>query len=125
MSSATRHIPIYTSRGDVGALLVYPYLYNPDGEWIGWVTADRVVYSVQGRYAGRLSEDWRILRRRSFELTEPRRTPPPAPGRFRPPALLPLAPQLAELPQGQVDVLQEEPDLLPPLDLGELREDLD
>ncbi|HEX7973733.1 MAG TPA: hypothetical protein VF498_04925 [Anaerolineales bacterium] len=125
MSTATPLIPIYTTGGDVGALLVYPYLYNIDGEWIGWVTADRIVYSVHGHYAGRLSEEWRILRRRSLELTQPRRIPPPPPGRFRPPALLPLAPQMPEVPQGQVDVLQEEPDLLPPLDLGELREDLD
>jgi hypothetical protein len=50
-------IPIYTSRGDAEAFLVYPYLYNRSGEWIGWVTADRQVYSVLGFYVGDLTAE--------------------------------------------------------------------
>ena len=37
-------IPVYTSRGDAEAFLVYPYLFNRLGEWSGWVTAERQVY---------------------------------------------------------------------------------
>ena len=41
-----RIIPIYSSRGEVEAFLVFPYLFNRSGEWIGWVTPQREVYSV-------------------------------------------------------------------------------
>ena len=41
-------IPIYTSRGDAEAFLDYPYLFNRIGDWIGWVTPKRDVYSVLG-----------------------------------------------------------------------------
>ena len=41
-------IPIYTSKGDAEAFLDYPYLYNRTGDWIGWVTSKRDVYSVLG-----------------------------------------------------------------------------
>ena len=41
-------VPVYNSHGDAEAYLDYPYLHNKMGEWIGWVTADRQVYSVLG-----------------------------------------------------------------------------
>jgi hypothetical protein len=31
-------IPIYTSKGDAEAFLLYPYLFNRSGDWIGFVT---------------------------------------------------------------------------------------
>ena len=43
---------------------MYPYLYNTQGEWIGWVTPQREVYSILGVFVGRLSNDPRILGKR-------------------------------------------------------------
>lgn len=106
--------PIYTTRGDMGAVLVYPYLYSPQGEWIGWVTAQREVYAVTGKYVGELSPDFRILRRLALTQTRPPRTPPAPPPGIRLPAHFPLPPLMAELPIGMFDVLDEEPERLPP-----------
>jgi hypothetical protein len=120
-----RLIPIYTTQGDVGAFLAYPNLFNRDGEWIGWVTAQREVYSVHGHYAGILNDDPRILRKLSEGIGSPRMDPPPFPGQITLPATIPLAPFMPELPIGFMDVLQDAPELLPSIDFGELREDMD
>jgi hypothetical protein len=125
MTKTRRLIPIYTTPGDVGAYLVYPYLYNNRGEWVGWVTSDRDVYSVLGNYIGWLSDDPRILRKRSYDFTNPRKTSPQAPARIRVPATNPLAPMMAELSYTTVDVLEEEPERLSTLDADDLREDMD
>ena len=111
--------------GDVGAFLAYPQIYDPTGEWIGFVTADREVYSVLGQYVGYLSEDRRILRPRT--LTSPRAQvePPTRPPKIRPPAIAPLAPLMRELTLSTVDVLLEEPERLHTQDTGELRPDLE
>ncbi|MGE5251922.1 MAG: 4-fold beta flower protein, partial [Bacteroidota bacterium] len=118
-------IPIYSSRGDTDAFLAYPYIFNRNGEWIGWVTAKREVYSVLGYYVGYLSKDPRILRKRATSTLKPRLQPPPHPGRIRIPANVPLAPLLSELTHSVIDVLAEEPDRLHTMDAGELRQDLD
>jgi hypothetical protein len=119
-------IPIYTSKGDAVAFLAYPYLYNRSGEWIGWVTPKRDVYSVLGFYVGTLTNDPRILRRRVTAPLKPRLAPPPPPPiKVYPFATIPLAPLMSELTFSTVDVLLEEPELLHTLDLGELKEDLD
>jgi hypothetical protein len=77
-------------------------------------------------YVGYYSKDNRILRKQSDAFSQERRTPPVAPlGRITIPAHVPLAPLMAELPFGVIDVLMEQPELLPPLDFGEGREDLD
>jgi hypothetical protein len=118
-------IPIYTTQGDAEAFLAYPYLFNRNGEWIGWVTPHREVYSVLGYYVGYLSNDPRILRKRATSTLKPRLTPPPPPPKIYPPATVPLAPLMSELPQSIIDVLQEEPERLHTLDSGELRPDLE
>jgi hypothetical protein len=127
MPSANRRkaIPIYSTIGDVDAILVYPYIFNLSGEWIGWITADRDIFSVHGHYVGWLSSDPRILRKRSSGHIVSRRMPPSAPQRITPPASFPLAPMLPELPFGVIDVLADAPDLLPCLDYGDLRDDMD
>ncbi|HEY6073562.1 MAG TPA: hypothetical protein VIV15_09270 [Anaerolineales bacterium] len=117
-------IPVYSSRGDTEAFLMYPYLYNRSGEWIGWVTSRREVYSVLGYYVGYLSDDPRILRKRATSTLKPRLRPPTAPPRLRPPATIALAPLMSELSHSVIDVLAEEPERLHTLDTGELREDL-
>lgn len=126
MNSTPSIIPLYTSRGDVEAFLVYPYLFNRLGEWIGWVTAGREVYSVLGAYVGQLSDDRRILRKRILDPAPPNRTPPPPPPqKIYPPATVPLAPLMKELEFSFVDVLLEEPERLHTADSGELKQDMD
>jgi hypothetical protein len=119
-----RIIPIYSSRGEVDAYLVFPYLFNRSGEWIGLVTPQREVYSVLGSYVGFLTNDPRIVRKRSEDAIKPRLKMPPSPGRISLPATTPLAPLMSDLPQGLVDILVEEPDRLHTIDSGELREDM-
>jgi hypothetical protein len=125
MNNTPKIIAIYTSRGDPGAFLMYPYLYNTQGEWIGWVTPQREVYSILGVFVGRLSNDPRILGKRVEEYTHPKRMPPLIPERIYPPASVPLAPLMPELSYDTVDILYEEPELLHTLDAGDLRKDLD
>jgi hypothetical protein len=120
-----RIIPIYSSRGEVEVFLVFPYLFNRNGEWIGWVTSQRDVYSVLGFYVGTLTSDPRIVRKRSDDALKPNLRVPPPPGRLSIPAHLPLAPLMSDLPHSLVDVLVEEPGRLHTMDSGELREDLD
>ena len=103
----------------------YPYLYNISGEWIGFVTEDKEVYSVLGNYVGYLGDGPRILRSRAYSFDKPRLTPPPHPGRITAPATVPLAPMMSELTYSTIDLLDEEPERLTTVDAGELREDMD
>jgi len=123
--SKSKLIPIYTSHGDVGGYLLYPYIYSTQGEWIGWVTSDRMVYSVHGHYVGMLSSGPRILRSRETIAGNPPMKPPPTPSPIRPPTHVPLAPPLSEVKLNMIDVLEEAPQLLPPADFGEFRQDMD
>jgi hypothetical protein len=123
--SQHRIIPVYSSRGEVEAFLVFPYLFNRSGEWIGWITAQREVYSVLGAYVGFLTNDPRIVRRRSEDELRPRLKIPPPPGRINTPATIPLAPLMSDLTHSLVDVLVEQPERLHTLDSGELRDDMD
>lgn len=123
--SQQRIIPIYSSRGEVEAFLVFPYLFNRSGEWIGCVTSQKEVYSVLGVYVGFLTNDPRIVRHRSEDALRPRLKMTPPPGRLPTPANLPLAPLMSDLTHSMVDVLVEEPERLHTVDSGEFREDLD
>jgi len=119
-------VPIFTTKGDVGAFLAYPYLFSCEGDWIGWISSDRVVYSTHGNYVGWLADGPRILRKLADGYTRPRMDIiPPFTLKIITPALSPLPPMMAELTFGEMDVLQDRPDLLPPVDFGELREDMD
>ncbi len=117
-------IAIYNSHGDPDAFLEYPYIFNRYGDWVGFVTPKRQVYSVLGNYVGYLTNDPRILRRTSTASLKSRSRIPPAPPRIVPPPSVPLAPLMSEVPPGAIDVLLEEPERLHPVDAGELREDL-
>jgi len=120
-----RTIPVFASNGEVEAFLVFPYLYNRSGEWIGWVTPKREVYSVMGNYVGALTNDPRITRKRAEDETRSRLQPPPKPERIAAPASVPLAPMMSDLPHSLIDILLDDPDRLHTLDGGELREDMD
>jgi hypothetical protein len=125
MASQIALIPIYTTRGDLGAFLAYPYLFNISGEWIGWVTSEREVYSVFGGYVGWLGNGPRILRKQADSYGRTRQSVPQPPEPISPPANVPLAPLMPELPMGIIDVLDEDPDLMPCIDFGEERMDLE
>ena len=118
-------IPIYTTPGDWSALLVFPYIFNPIGEWIGFITSNREVFDVDGVYVGWLTDEPRVLRKRIIEGELPRRAVPDPPKRVRPPATVPLPPMMAELPFEIIDVLDEEPERLHTSDTGEFKEDMD
>jgi hypothetical protein len=118
-------IPIYSSKGDADAFLAYPYLFDRQGEWIGWVTPDREVYSILGQYVGELTPEPRILRKRIQEKVRPNRTSPPCPAKIYPPATVRLAPLMGELAFGIMDVLLEEPERLHTPDTGEQKQDMD
>ena len=118
-------IPIYTTRGDAEAFLSYPYLFNRMGEWVGWVTPGRDVYSIIGVYIGELTAEPRIIRKKITSTLKGRKTPPPAPGRISVPATVALAPMMGELHFGTEDVLLDEPERLHTADAGDLRADAD
>lgn len=124
-SDAQEPIPIYTTSGDWRALLCYPHIFDTTGEWVGWVTPDRQVYDVDGVYVGWLTNTPRILCRRADGRKRLRReTPPRPPDKIRPPAHVPLAPLMSELPYQHVDVLESSPDRLHTADHGELKADM-
>ncbi len=118
-------IPIYTTKGDAEAFLLYPYLFNRNGDWIGFVTPNRDVYSVIGEFVGTLTNDPRIVTKRAIEETNPRVSPPPTPKKVQLPASVPLAPLMPELSHSLIDVLLEMPEKLHTLDSGEFRQDMD
>ncbi len=117
-------IPIYDSKGEAHAFLEYPFIFNRNGDWIGFVTPKRDVYSVLGFYVGFLTNDPRVIRKATTASLKPRVPVPDAPPHVFPPATIPLAPLMSELPNTVIDVLLEEPDRLHSLDAGELREDI-
>lgn len=117
-------IPIYSSRGDAEAFLAFPYIYNRAGEWIGFITSQRDVYSVLGYYVGTLTNDPRIICNRSSEA-KPRLKPPLRPAPMRISASIPLPKMMGDLNPGCVDILQDEPHRLHTLDAGEFRQDMD
>jgi hypothetical protein len=126
MNSSTRKlIPLYTSKGDVEAFLLYPHIFNRLGEWIGFVTPQREIYSVLGSYVGYLTDDRRVIRKRATNTLKPHLNPPLPPGKVIPPATVPLAPMMRELTHSQIDVLLDEPERLHTLDSGEFRDDMD
>ncbi|HEY5983735.1 MAG TPA: hypothetical protein VIU38_09705 [Anaerolineales bacterium] len=125
MRAPTKVVPLYNSKGDLGAYMVYPYIYNLLGEWVGFCTAEREVFSVIGNYVGYLADDQRILRPRTLSSPQRQAEPPSRPPKLSPPAAVPLAPMLRELTHSTVDVLLDEPDRLHTADMGELRPDLE
>ncbi|MDP1716072.1 MAG: hypothetical protein Q8L41_15135 [Anaerolineales bacterium] len=121
----TRLIPIYTTQGDAEAFLSYPYLFNRNGDWIGFATTQKEVYSVLGNYVGTLTDEPRIVSKRTTSTLKPRLNPPPQPQKVYPPATIPLPPMMAELSHSVIDVLLDAPERLHTVDSGEYRQDMD
>ena len=123
--SQTPLIPVYTTKGEAEAFLAYPYLFNRNGEWVGFVTQKRGVYSVLGEYVGTLTNDPRIVRKRATSTLKPRLKPPTPPRKMYPPATIPLPPMMPELSHSLIDVLLDSPERLHSVDSGESRQDMD
>ena len=103
-----KQIPIYTSEGDCKAYLIYPYVFDEDGDWIAFITDDRNVYSVNGDYIGWITDDPRIVRTVSSDGFRDTSEPPEAPLRIKIKISTSLAPMMPDLPNTQIDVLQDE-----------------
>jgi hypothetical protein len=103
--------PIYRSDGAWVAVYERGHLFNVDGEWIGFVHG-REVFDSSGLYLGFLSDDRRLLRKRSEPGKRPRLQPPSPPERPVIPASMPLAPMLRSLPYQIIDMFEAYPDRL-------------
>ena len=114
-------VPIYRSDGEWVAVYTQGHLFNVDGEWLGFAVG-REVYDTGGIYLGFLSNDKRLLRKRS-NITRPRLEVPPQPVRPEIPASMPLAPMLAALPHQIIDLFEEHPEKL--IYISETRPDMD
>lgn len=115
-------VPIYRSDGEWVAVYYEGQIFNVDGEWIGFVVG-REVYDTGGLYLGFLSDDKRLLRKRSRPRNRPRLQPPPRPERPKIPASMPLAPLLAALPHQIIDMFEEYPEKL--IYVSETRPDME
>ncbi len=112
--------PLYASSGRWAGILLERYLYSTEGEWLGWVENDGAVYSVRGEYVGQLNRDMRVLRRRVVPDSLPRKNLPAAPPlRIERPLSAPLPPLFQELPPEIMDVFDEQPDRLHPVETAE------
>jgi len=114
---------IYDTVGDWQATRIGNFIFNPRGEYIGFVEG-KEVYKRDGEWIGRLSRDGRILRKRSEHRHDFHPSPPPAPPRpGKLPPRAPLPPMMAELDFSTIDVLEEEPDVFKRI--SDLRPDMD
>jgi len=102
-------IPIYTSAGECSAYLSYPYIFDVNGDWIAFVDKDRSVYSIRGEYIGWITDDPRIVRMVSSDDLKKRVEPIKKPSMIKVVATQALAPMMPDLPNSQIDVLQDEP----------------
>jgi hypothetical protein len=114
--------PIYTTHGEWVAMLVGRYMYSREGDWIGFVDAQSQVYSVLGEYAGWLSRDFRVLRRRYTTPLVPKREPPPRPPKMEMPLSTPFPPMMADLSYDTIDLFEEAPQRLDPHDMDQFQD---
>jgi hypothetical protein len=107
-------------------MLVETHLYNPKGEWIGWLSRDGNIYSVVGLYVGWLSRDFRILRKRALDSPPPPRQPPARPPlKIQLPTTAPLPPLMSDLPYDTIDVCDDAADRLHTVDDDPDAKDMD
>lgn len=115
-------VPIYRSDGEWVGVYLDGHLFNIDGEWVGF-SSGREVFDTGGQYLGFLSDDKRLLRKRTLSRRPPRLAPPKPPERPQIPASMPLAPLMRQLPHHIIDVFEEFPDRL--VYVSETRPDMD
>lgn len=114
--------PIYRTDGEWVAVYENGHIFSVGGVWVGFVVG-REVFDPAGKYLGFLSDDRRLLRKRSPSNDLPHADPPPRPERPRLPATMPLAPLMRELPYQIIDLFEEFPKKL--LYISETRPDME
>jgi hypothetical protein len=114
--------PIYRSDGEWVAVYEKGQLFNIDSEWVGFVVG-REVFDTGGSYLGFLSDDQRLLRKRTRPIDRPIMRPPAPPERPQLPSNVPLAPLFPALPHQIIDMFEEFPEKL--LYVSETRPDMD
>ena len=104
---------IYDTRGDWHATLIGSNLWDPRGEYIGFVLGDNYkVYTAQGEHIGDLAHDGRIIRKKHFDRPTLLADLPPVPPKpAKLPARAPLPPMFGELGFNVIDVLDWDPDI--------------
>lgn len=102
-------IPIYRSDGEWVAVFARGHLFNVEGEWLGFVVG-RELFDSEGEYVGFLSDDQRLLKKRSSKPHPIRYKPIPRPPTPQLPGHVPLAPLLRELPYQIIDLFEEFPE---------------
>jgi hypothetical protein len=110
---------IYRSDGEWVAVLFEDNLFDTTGDWIGWLDG-RDVYTLGGEYAGYISRDGRLLRRRVLPYVKRRRVPEREPA-YKHPKSVPLPPLFAELGYETVDVFEYDPNVF--VHISDLRPD--
>lgn len=102
-------IPIYRSDGEWVAVFHQGHLFNTDGEWLGFAVG-RELFDPNGYYLAFLSDDQRMLRKRSV-IEEPRWVKPPSrPQSPKIPSGAPLPPMFRNLPYSMIDMFEEFPE---------------
>lgn len=104
-------IQIYRSDGEWVAVYEKGHIFNVDGEWLGFVVG-REVFDTGGSYLGFLSDDKRLLRKRTRPLEMQIFDPPRRPEAPIIPAAMPLAPMFRSLPHQIIDMFEEYPEKL-------------
>jgi hypothetical protein len=104
---------IYDTRGDWHATLIGDNLWDPRGEYIGFVLGENYkVYTAQGEHIGDLAHDGRIIRKRHFDRPTLLPDLPPVPSKpARLPARAPLPQMFGELGFNVIDVLDWDPEI--------------
>ena len=108
----TKPIFIYTTAGDWMATVVGRYVFDSRGEYVAFLDGVSV-YTRDGEWAGDLSKDGRVLRKRAGakKPLHPSPLPKPTIKKSDLPGRAPLPPQNAELSYDTVDVLEEDPEV--------------
>ncbi len=103
---------VFDSPGDWQATKLGPYLFDPRGEYIGFVLEDIYdVYTSSGEWIGNLVQDGRIVRKRNAPRRPLIPTPPKPKKPEKLPARAPLPPQTGDLGFDKIDVLEWDPDV--------------
>lgn len=104
---------VFDTAGDWHATKLGNYLFDPRGEYIGFVMGENYdVYTASGEWIGQLYHDGRIIRKRSAARQPLLKTLPPKPTKpEKLPARAPLPPQTGELGFDKIDVLEWDPEI--------------
>ncbi len=103
---------IYDTPGDWQATVLKGGIYDPRGDYIGFVLNEAFdVYTKQGEWVGNLYIDGRIIRNRNAERPPLLKKLPPVPPKPKLPPRAPLPPITGDLGYSKIDVLEWDPEV--------------